>query len=128
MVLKSADLFAQLALAITFGIGYIIPEMEVISGFSLLAYAVLQIISLVVHAVIRKKHWKEIRLRKIHLIGIGTVLLIMLFGLFKPAEDKYDFSGLQIIVYALGPAAAVALFYTVITYLEWRKMKKQTQQ
>ena len=126
MTFKNIDLFGQLAFAIIFGIFNWSSVAEEIPAIAILAFAGLQITSLIVHAGLRNKPWKEIRLRKIHLIGTGIVILIMLFGLFKPPEDKYDFSGLGIIIYALIPAAAVALFYTVITFLEWKKMKKQT--
>ena len=124
MLFKSIDFFLQLILIMTIITGYINPEAEDIAGIGLLAFAGLQIISLLVHALLTRISWKEYRLRKIHLICTGIVILIMLFGLFRPSEDKYDMSGLAIVIYALIPAAATALFYTLITFLEWKKMKK----
>jgi len=96
-----------------------------VTSISIIAFAVLQIVSLLVHFTVGKQPWKETLLRKIHLAGTGVVILIMIYGLAKPAEDKYDMSGLGIIVYALIPAAFVAFFYTVITFLEWKKLKNR---
>ncbi len=127
MTFKSIDLFGQLALAIIFGTTNwsSFPVSSCIPSFAIMAFVVLQITSLIVHAGLKKRPWKEIRLRKAHLIGTGVVLMIMLYGLVKPTVGGHDFSGLDLIVQALIPAAAVALFYIFISFLEWMKMKKQ---
>ena len=119
---KNFDLFSQLLLLLAVVIGYIIQD-DAITSISLIAFAILQITSQVIHLIHGKQPWKESLLRKIHLIGVAVVLVIMIYGLVKPPEDKYDMSGLGIIIYALIPAGLVSLFYTVITFLEWRKIK-----
>ncbi len=121
---KGFDLFSQLLLLVVILTGICFQEGPVTS-ISLILFAVLQIISLFVHLAYGKQDWKESLLRKIHLIGTGIVLLTMIYGLVKPHKDKYDMSGLDVIVYALVPAAVVAFFYTVITFLERKKVQKR---
>ncbi|MGB3006078.1 MAG: hypothetical protein WBC06_06200, partial [Chitinophagaceae bacterium] len=118
MNFKSTELFLQVFLALLFSISNYIAVStfpDWVPGISIIAFALVQIISLIAHTNIKMVTWKETRLRRIHLIGVGIVLLIMFFGLSKPAEDKYDMSGLGIIIYALIPAAGLAVFYIVIT-------------
>jgi len=121
---KFFDLWSQAILVLAIITGWLADTTGAVAGVSIIAYPVLQIISLLVHLFHGPAPWKEQRLRKIHLACVGIVILVMLAGLFKPAEDKYDMSGLGIIIYALIPAAGVALFYTVITFIEWKKIKK----
>jgi hypothetical protein len=126
MNIKSIDLFLQVLFATLFGVTNY-SDVFALSGWvpsiSILAFVLLQIISLFAHIRLKEKPWKESLLRKIHLIGVGVVLLIMFLGLIKPPEDKYDMSGLGIIVYALIPAGILAVFYIVITFLEWRNIR-----
>jgi len=122
---KSFDFFSLVVLILAASGGYF-DKGGGVTSVSIIAFAILQIISLLVHFVYGKQHWKESLLRKIHLIGAGVVLLIMIYGLAKPVKDKYDMSGLGIIIYALIPAALMALFYTVITFLEWKKLKNRS--
>ena len=122
---KNFDFFSQVVLVLA-ALGGYFDKGGGVTSVSIIAFAVLQIISLIVHLVYGKQSWKESSLRKIHLIGTGVVILIMIYGLAKPAEDKYDMSGLGIIIYALIPAALVALFYTFITFLEWKKLKNRS--
>lgn len=126
MTFKSIDLFGQLLLAIIFGTTNwsSFPVEPWIPSIAIMAFIALQITSLIVHAGLKNKPWKEISLRKAHLIGTGVVLLIMLYGLIKPTAGGHDFSGLELIIQALVPAAAVALFYIFICFVEWMKLKK----
>jgi len=123
---KLFDLWSQVMLALVIITGYLADRSGAVAGVSIIAYAVLQLISLAVHLFNGTRPWKEQRLRKIHLAGVGIILLIMLYGLVKPPADKYDMSGLGIIIYALIPGAAAAFFYTVITFLEWKKIKNRS--
>ncbi len=124
MLYKSLDFFLQIILILVVIGGYLFSESSATSTIGLLAFAGLQIISILVHFGASGKTWKMIQLRKIHLIITGLVILVMLYGLTRPSEDKYDMSGLGIVIYALIPAIATALFYTIITFMEWKKMKK----
>lgn len=121
---KSFDLFSQLVLILAALAGYFLDNSGAVASLSIIALAVLQIISLVVNATYGKINWKS-PLRKIHLAATLLILTVMLYGLFKPAEDKYDFSGLGIIAQAMIPAALTAVFYTVIIYIEWKRIKKK---
>lgn len=124
MLYKSLDLFLQITLILVVIGGYIFSESSATSTIGLLAFAGLQIISILVHFGETGISWKMISLRRIHLIITGLVILVMLYGLARPSEDKYDMSGLGVVIYALIPAIATALFYTVITFIEWKKIKK----
>jgi apolipoprotein N-acyltransferase len=121
---KTFDFFSQVVLILSALLGGF-DKGGGVTSVSIIAFAVLQIVSLLVHLGAGKQPWKESLLRKIHLVGTVVVILIMIYGLSKPTEDKYDMSGLGIIFYALVPAALVALFYTVITFLEWKKLKNR---
>ena len=122
---KSFDFFAQLALGFAILAGFLFDPGGGLASVSLIGLALLQIISLFIHAGLGPRHWKS-ALRRYHLLGTGIVIGIMIYGLLKPAEDKYDYSGLGIIAYALVPAGIMAFFYTVITGIEWYRIRRQT--
>ena len=119
---KTFDAFSQLVAILTALLG-LFDNSGGVTSISLIAFALLQIVSLLVNAVYGLASWKS-GLRRIHIIATVIVIGIMVYGLAKPAEDKYDYSGLGILLNALVPAAAVALFYTVITFIEWKKIRK----
>ncbi len=120
---KTFDLFGQLAAILAILMGLIAAdERGAVISIGLLVLAGLQLISLLVTGFFGPAGWKS-PLRRWHLIGTGLVLAVMIYGMVKPAEDKYDMSGLGIIIQSLVPAALVALFYTVITGMEWKKMR-----
>ena len=121
---KTFDLFSQLLLIVAALVSLPFDSAAAITSISLLSFAGIQILSLIIHAVSWKnENWRS-PLRKIHGIGTLIISLIMIAGLLKPGEDKYDMTGLGIIFYALIPAAAVALLYTYITYSEWKKIRQ----
>jgi ABC-type transport system involved in cytochrome c biogenesis permease subunit len=122
---KTFDWYSQLLVLIVILVTLPFSATAGIGSVSLLIFAGLQIISLLVHTSVKTQTAWRSPLRKYHLIGVLVVLAIMIYGMVKPTEDKYDNSGLGVIIFALIPAAAVALFYTVITFLEYRKIKKQ---
>lgn len=119
---KTFDLFGQLAAILAIITGLIADESGALSSIGLLVLAGLQLISLLVNGLYGPAGWKS-PLRRWHLVGTALVLAVMIYGMVKPAEDKYDMSGLGIIIQSLVPAALVALFYTIITGLEWKKMR-----
>ena len=120
---KTFDLFGKLAAILAILMGLIAAdERGAVISIGLLVLAGLQLISLLVNGFFGPAGWKS-PLRRWHLIGTGLVLAVMIYGMVKPAEDKYDMSGLGIIIQSLVPAALVALFYTVITGMEWKKMR-----
>lgn len=118
---KAFDLFSQLLALAVIGGALLFDNGGAISSISLLTFAGLQIISLLVHTTVPKDTPWRSPWRKYHAIGMLVVLAIIFYGMVKPTEDKYDMSGLGVMVIALIPAAMVALFYTVITFLEYKK-------
>jgi hypothetical protein len=121
---KTFDLFSQLVLILIMLISLPFDAAGAVTSISLLSFAGVQIISLIIHGISWKNERWRSPLRKFHTIGTLIVLAIMIAALLMPTEDKYDMSGLGVIIYALIPAAAMALFYTLITYLEWKKIKR----
>jgi hypothetical protein len=122
---KTFDWYSQLVALVVILATLPFSATAGIGSVGLLVFAGLHIISLLVHAVAGTQvSWKS-PLRKYHLIGMLAVFAIVIYGAVKPTEDKYDFSGLGVMMFAMFPAAAVALFYTYITYAEFRRMKQQ---
>lgn len=119
---KTFDFFGQLAAILAILTGLIADESGALTSIGLMVLAGLQLISLLVNGFYGPAGWKS-PLRRWHLIGTGLVLAIMIYGMVKPAEDKYDMSGLGIMIQSLVPAAIMALLYTLITGLEWKKMR-----
>ncbi len=120
---KTFDFFGQLAAILAILTGLIADESGALASIGLMVLAGLQLISLLVNGLYGPAGWKS-PLRRWHLIGTGLVLAIMIYGMVKPAEDKYDMSGLGIMIQSLVPAAIMALLYTLITGLEWKKMSQ----
>jgi len=121
---KFFDLWSQAILVLAIITGYLADTTGAVAGVSIIAYPVLQIISLLVHLFHGPAAWKEKRLRKIHILGTAAVIAVMLFAMGQRPKEKYDLlPGIDIIIYALIPAGILALFYTVITFLEWKKIK-----
>ena len=129
---KFLDLFIQALLLALMVVAYFINDSEKISPiFLILAYAVVQIISIIVNLGAGPRPWKKTSWRKFHLIGTALVLAAIVVALIQDSsgrsgdkDDKYSMPGLDTLIYATIPAILLALFYTVITWLEWMKMKK----
>ena len=123
---KTIDFWGQVLAILGALAGYFFDPSGALLSVSLIALALLQLISLLVHATAGYLPWKS-RLRKWHAVASVLVLLVMVYGMLKPGEDKYDFSGLGIMIKALVPAAAVALFYTLISGIEWKTLQASRQ-
>jgi hypothetical protein len=137
---KSLDLFIQLLLLVLLGAAYLIGNSEKLSIglltespiILILAFGGMQIISILVHLAAGPQAWKKSSWRKFHLIGTALVLVAIAVAFIQDStgrtgdrDDKYSMPGLETLVYATIPAILLALFYTVITWFEWMKMKKQ---
>lgn len=123
---KVIDFWGQVLSILGSIFGYWLDASGAVLSISLIALVVFQLVSLVVHASAGPQTWKS-PLRRWHVLATIAVLLVMIYGLFKPAEDKYDYSGLGIIVQALVPAIVVALFYTIICGMEWQTLRRSRQ-
>ena len=129
---KSLDLFIQLLLLALLVAAYFIDDHEKLNPVILvLVFGGVQIISLLVHLAAGPQAWKKTSWRKFHIIGTALVLAAIVVALIQDStgrtgdrDDKYSMPGLETLVYATIPAILLALFYTVITWFEWIKMKK----
>jgi hypothetical protein len=119
---KTIDFWGQVLAILGALAGYFLDQSGALLSISLITLALLQLVSLLVHATAGFLPWKS-KLRKWHTVATILVLLVMVYGMLKPGEDKYDFSGLGIMIRALVPAAIVALFYTLISGMEWKVLR-----
>jgi phosphomannomutase len=132
-VYKSSDLFLQLILLVLTGFAFIIEESKKFNPrIFILAFAFVQIISIIIHLAAGPQSWKKKGERKFHLIGTGFVIIALIVALMQDSsgrtgdkDDKYGMPGLGTLLLATISAILLALFYTVITYLEWKKLKKE---
>jgi hypothetical protein len=129
---KSIDLFIQLLLLALMVVAYFINDPEKLSPILIvLVFAAVQIISILANLGAGPRPWKKTSWRKFHLIGTALVIIIVIVALIQDSsrttgdkEDKYAMPGLGTMLFATIPAMLLALFYTVITWFEWMKMKK----
>jgi len=128
---KLIDFFLQIILITISIVSMVAGNAETLSpGFFIIALGLLQIISLLVNAAAGPQTWKKAGWRKLHLIGTGLVILLIIIALTQSSasrtgdkDDKYSMAGLETMIYALVPAILLCLFYTAITYLEWKRIK-----
>jgi hypothetical protein len=130
---KSLDLAIQVLLLGLMIVAYLLNDPEKLNPMLLiLAYAIMQIISIIANLSAGPQPWKKTSLRKFHLIGTALVLAMLVVALMQDSsgrtgdkDDKYSMPGLGTLVFATIPAILLALFYTVITGVEWQQMKKK---
>lgn len=132
---KSFDLFGQLTLLVIIGISAIIGDPETLSPLLfVLAFAGLQILSILVNLTYGNQAWKLTRWRKIHLIGTALVIAGIIVAMIQSSsartgdkDDKYNMAGLETMIYITIPAIVIAIFYSVITFVEWKKIREIKQ-
>ena len=83
-------------------------------------FACLQIVSILLHFFTGLQTWKKSIWRKYHLIGTAIVLLLIVAALIRDGMP-----GLEILIWTTIPAILVSLFYTFITWKEWRNIKQR---
>ena len=96
-------------------------------GFGAFLYVVVllglvQIISMLVHLSV-KEEWKS-KLRKIYHWALLLPVGGFIYALNQKSKEKYDMPGLETMVYVLLISLLLAVFYLIISILEWGKMKK----
>jgi hypothetical protein len=129
---KSPDLFIQVILPALTGVAFITDNPECLNPMVfILVFAAVQIISIIANPGAGSQPWKKTSRRKYHLIGIALVFAAIIVALLQNSngrtgdkDDKYNMSGLGTLIFATIPAILIALFYTVIPWIEWKKMKK----
>lgn len=130
---KSLDLFVQLILIVIVGIAFSIGDPEKLNPLPfILAYAGLQIISILINLTYGPLPWKKTRWRKYHLIGTALIIAGVVLAIIQSSsartgdkDDKYSMAGLDTMVYITIPAILLALLYSAITFIEWKNMKQQ---
>ncbi len=130
---KTIDLFSQFILLALLGVAYFMDDSEKLSPVLIaVLFGAVQVISILVHLGAGFRAWKMKGPRKFHLIGTALVLAAILLAFLLDAfrhtgdkEDKYSMPGLGLLVYTMIPALLLALFYSLITLMEWIRMKKK---
>jgi hypothetical protein len=128
---KSIDFFIQIGLLAMVALGIIIGNPETLNaGIFIVAFAVVQVISILVNLAAGNQPWKKKVWRKYHLIGTALVFALLIVALLQDSsgrtgdkDDKYSMPGLETIFFATIPAILLCLFYVVITWVEWKKLK-----
>jgi hypothetical protein len=124
-IFKGIDVFLQTGLILIVLSGLFINNEETISTPNyLVALGIVQTVSILIHLFIRVE-WKKLSWRKVHHIGtlLVIVTLIIIFNLEKPANSNNQYYGLGAIVYTSVVALALVLFYFIISWIEWRRLK-----
>lgn len=120
--LKAADFFVQVILIAIIALMYAFESGNSSPLPFLVALAMVQVISIGAH-LLTGKHDFTIGLRKVHYIGTIGVIVLILIGFAIPSEDKYDSGGAWLVIWAMIPAILLTVLYTVITGIEWGRMK-----
>jgi hypothetical protein len=119
---KRADLIVQVVLLAGIIIGFLITSESTLPVRLIVFYALSQIISLLAHTDAGKQPWKS-KLRRVHIAGLFVIApLVVLVSYFE--SQLPNTSG--IIIVLLGCAGMLALFYSVITYIEYNKLKQRS--
>lgn len=129
---KSADFFLQTFLLILLVIALLISNAEAFNPvYPIAGFALVQLISIIVHGIAGAYAWKMSQWRKIHKIGMLLVFVLLIVALVQGSasgngdkDDKYSMSGLGTLMLAAVPAILFTFFYFIITCKEWMNMKK----
>jgi hypothetical protein len=129
---KSADFFLQTFLLILLVIALLISNAEALNPiYPIAGFALVQLISIIVHGIAGAYAWKMSRWRKIHQIGMLLVFVLLIVALVQGSaggsgdkDDKYSMSGLGTLILAVVPAILFTFLYFIITCKEWVNMKK----
>ena len=130
---KTIDVLVQTVLIIINIIGIAINNTNLINplGF-IVALGFIQIISIIIHLIAGPLAWKKKLLRKIHSIGTLVVFAMLIIAFAQDGsgdrgdkDDKYTMYGLATLMYAAIVALFVILYYTIISWIEWRNMPKE---
>jgi len=130
---KPIDLFLQVFIMLVILAGIIFSSNETLSPISFfISLGLVQLISLLIHFAAGPQSWKQNKLRKIHLVGTLIVIVLVIFAFLQDSfasnsgdrDDKYAMPGLATLIYTMIPVILLMLFYVIITWVEWRSMKK----
>lgn len=120
---KLLDCLVQLLLIATVIVSYFLDDPERINPFVLiLSFGVVQVISIITHFFIGTQAWKLIKWRKIHLVFTGIILLLVAIAFLSDILPFGADTGIEILLLISIPAIIISLFYTLITFIEWRRL------
>lgn len=130
---KSVDFYLQVISLVMIGLSIIINQPGKINPIVFIfLFALLQVISILLHFFTGLQTWKKSSWRKYHLIGTAVVLILLFIAFIQDAngrshdkDDKYGMPGLEILIWATIPAILLSLFYVIITWQEWRNIKQR---
>ena len=117
---KSIDIIIQVLAMLAIIIGAFIDFGVFIYAVVLLGFV--QIISTLVHLPV-KEAWKT-KLRKIYHWALLLPVGGFIYALNQKSKEKYDMPGLETMVYVLLISLLLAVFYLIISIIEWRRMRK----
>lgn len=125
--LKRIDLLSQAALLILVIVSFLLLDPETLNPMTgIIGFAIVQVVSIIIHLLAGPQPWKKIAWRKFHLISTGLILLII--GLILIADSSGSMGGMDseigVLFYASIAAVLLSLFYLLITIEEWRRMNK----
>lgn len=123
--IKAIDVFLQTGLLIIVLAGLVITNQEAISSANyLVALGIVQFVSILINLFV-PGNWKKIQWRKLHHIGTLLVIitLIIIFNLDAPANSDNQYFGLGALFYTSVVALLFVLFYFIISWVEWRRLK-----
>jgi uncharacterized membrane protein len=129
---KSIDLFIQAGLLLFISIALIMDDPDSLNpGPFILTFGAWQIISILANLAAGPQSWKMKALRKYHLLATALLVLLVIIAFIQndaartgDKDDKYSMAGLGLLIIITIPSVLVSLFYSVITFLEWRRIKK----
>lgn len=130
---KAVDFYLQVFSLIMIGLSILINQPEKINPVVFIfIFALLQIISILLHFFTGLQTWKKSSWRRYHLIGTVVVLILLIIAFIQDAggrshdkDDKYGMPGLEMLIWATIPAIVLSLFYVIITWQEWRNIKQR---
>lgn len=122
---KLLDCLVQLLLITAVIISYFLDDPETINPLVLiLSFGVVQVISIVAHFFTGPQAWKLIKWRKVHLVLTGIILLLVTIAFLSDSLSLGEEAAIEILLLISIPAIIISLFYTLITFIEWRRMKQ----
>ena len=117
---KSIDIIIQVLAMLAILIGAFIDFGVFIYAVVLLGFV--QIISTLVHLSVKEAC--KTKLRKIYHWALLLPVGGFIYALNQKSKEKYDMPGLETMVYVLLISLLLAVFYLIISIIEWRRMRK----
>lgn len=124
-IIKAIDVFLQTALVLIILAGVAIENAETVSPANyLVALGIVQSVSILINLFVAG-NWKKLQWRKIHHIGtlLVIVTLVIIFKIEAPENSNKQYYGLGALFYTSAVALILVLFYFIISWVEWRRLK-----